>query len=161
MVRVPDWPTLPLFFFLLVLIILRAGGTYAIGRGVRGLADRRSQLTRRPAVVRAEQMIERYGAGVVVLCFLTIGVQTAVNAAAGSLRMPLRRYLPALFLGGLIWATAYLTVGLAAIEAIWGGRGWLLPVVLVGLGTVGWLVHWWFERRARRSSRGPGASDPL
>lgn len=159
----PDWPTVPLFCFLVVLVTLRAGGTYAIGRGVRGLADRRSHLTRRAGVVRAERVVGRYGAAAVVLCFLTVGVQTAVNAAAGSLRMPLRRYLPALFVGSLLWATAYLTVGLAALEAIWGGRWWVLPLVLVGLGGVAWLVHWWFVGRARATpparpdSRDPGA----
>ncbi len=153
----PDWPTLPLFSFLLVLVMLRAGATYALGRGIRGLVDRRTQMTHRPSVIRAERLIERYGAGVVVLCFLTIGVQTAVNAAAGSLRMPMRRYLPALFVGGLIWATVYVSVGLAAIEAIWGGRGWLLVVVLAGVGSVSWLVHWWFVRRGNREAR---STDP-
>ena len=43
----------------------------------------------RPSVRRAEAVVGRYGAPAVTLCFLTIGVQTAVNAAAGSLRMPL------------------------------------------------------------------------
>ena len=37
----------------------------------------------------------RFGAPLVTLSFLTVGVQTVLNAAAGGLRMPLRRYTPA------------------------------------------------------------------
>jgi len=57
----------------------------------------------------------------VTLSFLTIRVQTAVNAAAGALRMPLRRYLPAVAAGALVWATIYATVGFVVLEA-WFGR---------------------------------------
>jgi membrane protein DedA with SNARE-associated domain len=123
---VPDWPAVPLFVFLVAVAFGRGGATYAVGRGGRGLTDRYSRLLDREAVRRAEDVVRRYGAPAVTLCFLTVGVQTAVNAAAGSLRMPLRRYLPALLAGALVWATIYFTIGLAAIEAIWGGRSGLL-----------------------------------
>lgn len=149
---VPDWPTVPLFCLLFLVAFGRAGATYAIGRGARGLADRSTRALERPAVRRAERMVEKYGAPAVVLCFLTVGVQTAVNAAAGGLRMPLWRYLPALFAGALIWATIYLTVGLAVLEAAWGGRWWLLLVVLAGAGTVAWLVRRWFVGPQRSDS---------
>lgn len=144
----PDWPAVPLFLLLFVVVLLRAGATYAIGRGVRGLADRRGRLTDRPAVRRVERVVETYGPLAVVLCFLTVGVQTAVNAAAGSLRMPLRRYIPALVAGGAVWATIYVTVGAAAIEAVWAGQWAYLVVALVALGVLAWLVHRWFERRS-------------
>lgn len=145
----PDWPTIPLFCFLFLVACARAGGTYAIGRGVRGLADRRTRVLQRPAVRRAEQVVERYGAPAVVLCFLTVGVQTAVNAAAGGLRMPLLRYLPALFAGALIWATIYLTIGIAVIDAVWGGQWWLPLAVVAGLGAVGFVVRRWLIRTPR------------
>lgn len=57
--------------------------------------------------------------------------------------MPLCRYLPALVAGALIWATIYLTVGLAVLEAVWDGRWWLPLAVLVGVGTAGWLTRRW------------------
>lgn len=145
----PDWPTVPLFCLLFLVACGRAGATYAIGRGVRGLADRRTDALERPAVQGAERVVARYGAPAITLCFLTVGVQTAINAAAGGLRMPLVRYVPALVAGALIWATIYLTVGLAVLEAVWGGHWWPLPAALVVAGTVAWLVHRWFVGRQR------------
>ena len=144
---VPDWPTVPLFCFLFVVACARAGATYAIARGARGVADRKSDVTRRPGVLWAERIVERYGAPAVVLCFFTVGVQTAINAAAGALRMSLPRYLPALAVGAVIWATIYVTVGIAVLEAVWGGHWWLPLICLAVVGAVGWLVHRWFGRR--------------
>lgn len=129
----PDWPVLPLYFFLVVVALGRGGATYAVGRGARGAVGRRCRLDSR-WVARGEGVVRRFGAPAVTLCFLTVGVQTAVNLAAGTLRMPLRRYLPALLLGALLWATVYLTVGLAVLDTFWGsGRPWLL---LAALGTL-------------------------
>lgn len=110
-------PVLPAVGILYVVILLRAGATYAIGRGAGRLADRGRLATLRssPRVQRAQEAIHRWGAPVVALSFLTVGFQTAANAAAGLSRMPLRRYLPALAVGGLAWAVLYATVGLAAV----------------------------------------------
>jgi membrane protein DedA with SNARE-associated domain len=128
---VPDWPVLPLYGFLVVVAFGRGGATYVLARGARGLASRRCALDR-TWVRRGEDVVRRFGAPAVTLCFLTVGIQTAVNAAAGSLRMPLRRYVPALVLGALLWAGVYLTIGLAVVEAFWGaGRPWLVVVVVL------------------------------
>src|SRR5699024_2363610 len=70
-----------------------------------------------PGVTRASELINRWGAPVVALSFLTVGFQTAANAAAGLTGMPARRYLPALAIGGLAWALIYATVGLVAFMA--------------------------------------------
>lgn len=88
----------------------------------------------------AETMVARWGAPAVTLCFLTIGIQTAVITAAGVMRMPLRRFVPAALLGSLMWAALYTTVGLAAWEAwlLGEGKPWLLllvPIVTVSLVT--------------------------
>jgi membrane protein DedA with SNARE-associated domain len=64
-----------------------------------------------------QQLVARWGAPVVTLSFLTVGIQTLVNLAAGVLRMPLRRYLPALTVGAIIWAFLYATVGFATFAA--------------------------------------------
>jgi membrane protein DedA with SNARE-associated domain len=129
-----DWPAAAAFAFLFGVAFCRGGATYAVARGLRGLAARRSSLVERPAVRRAEVVVRRYGAPAVTLCFLTVGVQTAVNAAAGSLRMPLTRYLPALGVGAVIWATVYVTIGIAVLEAFWTGTsGRLLLVALAAL----------------------------
>jgi membrane protein DedA with SNARE-associated domain len=132
--RVPDWPAVPLFAFLVVVATLRGGATYALGRGGRGVTDHYSEVAARPAVRRSEEFVRRYGPPAVTVSFLTVGVQTAVNLAAGALRMPLAHYAPALFAGALIWAAIYVTVGLAVLEALVGGHSAVLT--LAGLAAV-------------------------
>ncbi|MBC2933559.1 DedA family protein [Nocardioides sp. zg-1228] len=143
----PDWPVVPLYAFLVVVAFCRAGGTYLVGRGARGAAGRRWSLDN-AWLARGEEVVRRFGAPAVTLCFLTVGVQTAVNLAAGTLRMPLRRYVPALFLGALIWAGVYLTVGIAVVETFWGGsRPWALLGVLAAVAATAVLVRHLLRRR--------------
>ena len=73
-------------------------------------------------MLRAQRLSARLGIVAVPLSFLTIGVQTAINFSAGFTLMPLRRYLPAVIVGCLLWALLYSTVGMvgfAAIGALW------------------------------------------
>ncbi|MFD6280887.1 DedA family protein [Streptomyces sp. NPDC060209] len=105
---------------LYVIVLLRAGGTFAVG-WLAGAGARRSRFAGRISSAkfrRAERGIQRWGAPVVAVSFLTVGFQTAVNFLAGSMRMPLPRYLPALFLGGAAWALIYATAGLGALEVL-------------------------------------------
>lgn len=137
-------PLLAAWCFLYVVIFCRAGGTYLVGRlALRGAQRSRFRgLVDRPAVHRAEHIIERYGAPVVALSFLTIGFQTAAQAAAGAMRMPYRKYLPALLIGGAVWALIYATIGLAAfwvwfqvlLREPWIAVG--LVVLVIGAATV-------------------------
>lgn len=118
-----DWveslPLLQAMGFLYVVIWLRAGSTYALGRGARRVARRGriAAFLESPRVERATEIVNRWGAPVVALSFLTVGFQTAVNAAAGLTGMPLKRYLPALAIGGAAWAFIYATIGLVAFAA--------------------------------------------
>lgn len=141
---VGNLPLLPAVAFLYVVIWCRAGATYLIGRGARKAADRGriSAFLDSPSVVRATGLVNRWGAPVVALSFLTVGFQTAANAAAGLTGMPAKRYLPALAVGGLAWAFIYATVGLVAFMAWfelfvvspWGAVAVLaLVVALVGV----------------------------
>ncbi|WP_309054980.1 VTT domain-containing protein [Streptomyces sp.] len=105
---------------LYVIVLLRAGGTFAVG-WLAGAGARRSRLAGRISTakfVRVERAIQRWGAPVVALSFLTVGFQTVANLLAGSMRMPLTRYLPALFLGGAAWALIYATAGLGVLEVL-------------------------------------------
>ncbi|MEZ5095703.1 MAG: VTT domain-containing protein [Nocardioides sp.] len=117
------------------------GALYWLGRGLRGAGDRRRRLAERPGVLRAEALVRRFGAPAVALSFLTVGVQSAVNAAAGLLRMPARRYLPGLLVGAALWATVYTTVGFAVLYAVLGRASWwwlaagAAGVLLVVVGT--------------------------
>ena len=78
----------------------------------------------------------RVGAPLVSIGFLTVGVQSAINFSAGVLRMPQRRFQPAVIIGALLWATLYTTVGLAVVDAWLGHVPWwwaLLGVAVVVL----------------------------
>ena len=109
---------LPTFGFFFLVVMLRANATYWIGRGAAAGTRRMRHVDQAsPQRRRAEALIARWGPIAVVLCFLTVGIQTAVNATAGVARMPLRRYLPAVTLGSMIWAGIYSTIGLAAAQA--------------------------------------------
>src|SRR5688500_13483034 len=113
------WPYPVAVAALFVVVMLRAGGTYALGRAARE-GVRRSRLARlmaKPRFARMQQLVARWGAPVVIVSFLTVGIQTLVNLAAGVLRMPLRRYVPALIVGSIIWAFLYATVGFATFTA--------------------------------------------
>ncbi|MER7762272.1 VTT domain-containing protein [Streptomyces sp. NPDC097619] len=119
---------------LYVIVLLRAGGTFAVG-WLAGAGARRSRFAERLSSARfqrAERAIQRWGAPVVAVSFLTVGFQTAANFLAGSMRMPLPRYLPALFIGGAAWALLYATVGLGILEVL--GR---LFAEHAALGTAG------------------------
>ncbi|MFF0474693.1 DedA family protein [Streptomyces sp. NPDC004284] len=105
---------------LYVIVLLRAGGTFAVG-WLAGAGARRSRFAGRISSAkfrRVERAIQRWGAPVVAVSFLTVGFQTAANFLAGSMRMPLPRYLPALFIGGAAWALLYATAGLGALEVL-------------------------------------------
>ena len=96
--------------------------------------------------VRATELVNRWGAPVITVSFLTIGFQTAVNAAAGLTRMPFGRYLMAMIPGCLAWALLYATVGLAAVGAalaVAASSPWALVgiVLLIAAGAAAWLLR--------------------
>lgn len=115
-----DWPFPLAVTALFVIVMLRANGTYWLGRGARAGADRTraKKILASKGYQRAERLVNRFGAPAVTVCFLTVGVQTMINIAAGATRMPLRRYLPAVTLGSIIWAFVYATVGFVTVEAL-------------------------------------------
>jgi membrane protein DedA with SNARE-associated domain len=157
------WPYPVAVAALFVVVMLRAGGTYAIGRAAQE-GVRRSRLSRvmaKPRFARMQQMVARWGAPVVTVSFLTVGIQTLVNLAAGVMRMPLRRYIPALIVGSILWAFLYATVGFATFA------GWrqvyelsptaaivILVVLLVGLA--GYIV-WQVRHRDDEDEREPAS----
>ena len=114
-----EWPYPVAVGALFVVIMLRANATYWLGRAARRGANRTrlSRLITSPGFRRAERLIARWGAPIVTLSFLTIGIQTGINLAAGATRMPLRRYLPAMTIGGICWAFLYATFGFVTVTA--------------------------------------------
>lgn len=158
-----DWPYPLALATLFVIVMLRANGTYWLGRGLRTGArqTRLTKLVDSPGFLRAEHLVARWGAPVVALCFMTVGVQTMVNLAAGATRMPMRRYLPAVTIGSVIWAFIYATVGFVTIQALVVAYHqspvlfWILVVAVVLLA--GLLV--WFNLRRRGSHETEESAD--
>ena len=118
-----DWsfPIAVTWLIMFGIIICRAGGTFLLGRlarkGIRRF-DRIEKIMSGPKYRRAEDTIDRFGAPVVALSFLTVGLQTVVNLAAGTTGMRYRRYVPALAVGGSLWALIYSTVGFLGFKAV-------------------------------------------
>lgn len=115
---------------LFVIVMLRANATYWLGRAAVHGGRRSSRVGRSLSgrrMERAERLVSRFGVVAVPLSFLTIGIQTAVNFTAGFTSMPLRRYLPAVTVGCVLWALLYASVGAVGLEVLWqlmrGGVG--------------------------------------
>lgn len=123
--RIADLPFGIAFATLFVIVMLRANATYWLGRGMlRGgmLSEKFAGHLESQHMQRAQRLAARYGVVAVPLSFLTIGVQTAINVSAGFTLMPLRRYLPAVTVGCVLWALLYSAVGVvgwAAIGTLW------------------------------------------
>ncbi|QOR69225.1 VTT domain-containing protein [Ruania alkalisoli] len=61
--------------------------------------------------------IRRWGLVAVPLCYVTVGFQSMVQAAAGVLRITWWKYALAQIPGALAWGTIYSTIGFAVWEA--------------------------------------------
>lgn len=153
---------------LFVIVMTRANGTYWVGRFInRGASRTRAHsLLASRGYQRAVDRIHRWGAPVVTASFLTVGVQTMINVAAGAIRMPLRRYLPAVTLGCIIWAFIYGTVGFIgfrALAVLWDRApiltGILAVVVVAAFAAfVVWRVR---EARLGRANHADSAAESL
>ena len=107
------------FAALFGIVFARAQLTYWAARGLVAGAGRTRLADRLddPKTLRITVSLNRWGPPLVTLSFLTVGIQTAVNAAAGLTRMPWPRYTAWMVPGCLAWAAIYATVGLAAVQA--------------------------------------------
>ena len=154
------WPFPAAVAMLFVVAMLRAGATYALGRAAQTGArhTRIARLMARPGFARVQDLVARWGAPVVTLSFLTVGLQTLVNLVAGMTQMPLRRYGPALVAGSLIWGLLYATAGFAGVTAWWqlyqrSPLAGVASLVVVVLGVAAYVVRQvWLRRSARVES---------
>ena len=138
-----------LFLFLFAVVLLRAQATYWLGRlaakgassaaGASGWRGRASRWFDGPVPRKGADLLDRWGMVVIPLCFLTVGVQTAVNAAAGLVRMRWGVYTLAMVPGCVLWALLY---GFG-IYAVWSAAA---VVVLACAGACALVVR---KRRAR------------
>lgn len=154
-----DAPWLVIAAALFVIVMFRANGTYWLGRLMITGAEhtRLRRLVDSPGYARAAGLIDRWGAPIVALSFLTIGVQTLVNLAAGAARMKLVHYLPAVTIGCVIWACVYATVGViswSALTVLWQRS----PALAIALGVLATIGLVWFVARHLSGRRTP--ADP-
>lgn len=155
---------------LFLIVLARSHATYWAGRAVvrgaqygqeriggptwwRAMVLRIGAFASSAPARRGMALLHRWGPVAVTLAYLTVGVQTAVFAGAGLIRMPYLRFTLASLPGAAGWAVIWATVGLGAV---WAGLAlatrspWALAGVLVVLaGLVAALV----VRSRRRAAR--------
>lgn len=138
----PEWASSgpALFVFLFFVVLFRAQATYLLGRlaakgalvsaGKSGIRGKIAAWFEGPVPRSGARMLEKWGLIIIPLSFLTVGVQSAVNAGAGIVRMPWKKYTIAMIPGCIIWAALYafglLAVWIAGVRAVTGSVwGWL------------------------------------
>jgi len=161
---VPSWldgkPFVITFTVLFVIVLLRAQATYWLGRGVTAgvLHTKLASKITGPRTTRAIASLNRWGPPLVTVSFLTIGLQTVINGAAGLIRMPWIRYTIAMLIGCVAWALIYATVGIAAVEAglaLAARSPWALILVLAAV--IGVVIAFIVIRRRRARTDAPTA----
>lgn len=166
---------------LFLIALARSHATYWAGRGVvrgaktvhstdKGYQWWRSSIRRLEvwtstrAAQRGLELVRRWGPFAVTFAFITFGVQTAVFAASGLIRMRYLRFTIATIPGALAWGIIWATVGLSAV---WGAirlvatSPWLLAGVLacaIALGS--WFVRRRMLRHAQESAEAFEAMEP-
>ncbi len=158
------------FVFLFMVVLLRAQSTYWLARaaasgavlatGRQGFLGAVARWFDGPVPRKGAAMLDKWGVIVIPLCFLTVGIQTAVNAGAGLVRMRWSTYTIAMIPGCVLWALLYglgtLAVFAAAIRAVagspWGWAGLALIVALIAAKIV-------WGRRKRRAVNAALATD--
>lgn len=140
--------------FMWVVGIVRTSIVYALGTlAAEGGArlDRIRKAMDSPLYRKARRLINRWGVIAVPLCFLTVGLQTAVIITTGFTKMPLRRWVPAMLVGTFMWACIYTTIGFAILAAL-GLEPWMFPLALAIVITVLVIVTQLRERRINRET---------
>lgn len=142
---------------LFTVAMLRGQGTYWLARVVteqglrrthpeQGWRARTHVWLQGEGLARGRDAIERWGLVMVPLCYLTVGFQTLVLAAAGVLRITWWKFTLAQLPGAAAWSVIYSTIGFAvwaAAVAAAAGSPW----ALVGLGIAAVLLVLVYRRR--------------
>lgn len=163
--RFSGWPIELVFLALFTIAMLRGQLVYWLARSLTSVSLRGARTGRRArlaawlddsGVDHGARLLRRIGLVAVPLCYVTVGLQSAVMAAAGVLRIEAWKYTLATIPGALAWAAIYSTIGWALWEAALlavAGSPWGIAVLVVLVALVVVLV-----RRARRRSATPHAN---
>ncbi|OKL47784.1 hypothetical protein BSR29_03320 [Boudabousia liubingyangii] len=155
---------------LTVIVFFRAQGTYWLGRLITGSAEHdfknpllqafthnrffvaMSRWFNGPTPQKGAQALEKWGLIIIPLCFLTVGVQTAVNAGAGLLRMNWGKYTIAMLPGCLAWGTLYGLGFLALWISLLGTIAGSLWALLALIGLIVLIALYVMLQRRRRKA---------
>ncbi len=169
-------PFVVMLAVLFAIVFARSHLTYWAGRGVvrgamygqekiggpawwRAMVLHMGEFASSAPARRGLELLRRFGPVAVTLAYLTVGVQTAVFAGAGLIRMPYGRFTAASVPGAAVWALIWATVGLGAVWgvlALAARSPWALAAVLVVVAVVAALV---LHSRHRRATRTTAATD--
>lgn len=157
-----DLPYPLIIITLFTIVMLRANGTYWLGRWIANGTERTkaAKLVQSKHYQRGAAWLNRWGAPAISLSFLTVGIQTMVNLAAGVTKMPLRRYLPAVTIGCIMWAFLYGTVGfvgLMAVQMLWQRAPYLVIAIIILLLCA---IVWTILQRDKQLSDEAALEDP-
>ncbi|BBG03253.1 membrane protein DedA with SNARE-associated domain [Pseudonocardia autotrophica] len=156
---VPDVPSAVLVTG--VVAVAAMGGDsigYTIGRRL-GPRLRDSRLIRRMGQDKwddAARTLRRHGSWAVLCARFLPVVRTMTPAAAGASGLPLRRFLPAVVVGAIAWASLHVAAGYLLREAAekfehaFGLLGWVLLGIALVVGAIAWKVR---RRRAEARKR--------
>ncbi|HEY0119942.1 MAG TPA: hypothetical protein VGC04_14300 [Cellulomonas sp.] len=163
-------PFVVVLVVLFAIVLARSHLTYWAGRGVRRgamygqeriggpawwqrMVMRLGAFASSPPARRGLSLLHRFGPTAVTLAYLTVGVQTAVFAGAGLIRMPYGRFTVASVPGAAAWAVVWSTVGFGAVWAAFALAArspWMLAGVLVVLAAL--VVTLVMHARRRRAT---------
>lgn len=140
---------------------------YAMGRGpgslLLGRAGPRGGRWAR-GIGRAQHTVEQRPWQMLLTARFVPGGRTAVSMACGALRLPLRRFTPAVAVGSLIWAAVIALLGVLG-GAVFEGDPLLAGVVAISAAVVPnvavEVVRGARRRRARRRSTTPAGNRPV
>lgn len=163
-----DFPFWGAWIFMFILGTLRGQGTYWIGRGASSAAthvgsdgDADSKWAKVKAWLNSDKtktgrtLVHKIGVVAVPLSYLTVGLQTAVLAAAGLVRIQWWKFTVAQIPGAMAWATIYSGVGLAgwkAVMAVFTGDGIIPAIALVVLVTAAIVGVVFISKSIRKNS---------
>lgn len=158
---IPEWAQEgpPLILFLFIVVTSRAQGTYWLARAIPELVARKHEQAgprlqkvaawlNGPVPKKGKAILEKWGVIALPASFLTVGLQTAVLAGAGMVRMRWLLFTIMIFPGTVVWALIYgyglLAVWTTVVGALAGSPiAWV--IILVAVGSL-WL---WTVRRSK------------
>jgi membrane protein DedA with SNARE-associated domain len=131
------------------------GSLIAYAVGASGLVARVPGA--RSVMVRWERMVDQRGIRAVFFARLLPLARTFISLPAGARRLPLVPFIALTTAGCALWASAFVTAGLASGQA-WSALSSVLGKVLLGLGAVVVLttLH---RHKPRRSQRRRGVAE--